>query len=67
MSNTVDNEGDMEPAFNEIDKLEQFGINAADIQKLKSSGICTVLAVLMWYIIHLTLNHYCLKHKEGDA
>ncbi len=39
---------DMEPAFNEIDKIEQFGINAADIGKLKSSGICTVLAVLMW-------------------
>ncbi len=43
-----ENEMDMEPAFNEIDKLEQFGINAADIGKLKSSGICTVLAVLMW-------------------
>ena len=39
---------DYEPAFNEIDKLEQHGINAADICKLKSSGICTVLAVLMW-------------------
>jgi hypothetical protein len=39
---------DMEPAFNEIDKLEQFGINMADIGKLKGSGICTVLAVLMW-------------------
>jgi hypothetical protein len=37
----------MEPAFNEIDKIEQFGINAADIGKLKASGICTVLAVLM--------------------
>jgi hypothetical protein len=43
-----ENDGDLEPAFNEIDKLEQFGINAVDIQKLKSSGICTVLAVLMW-------------------
>lgn len=42
----LDNE--MEPAFNEIDKIEQFGINAADIGKLKASGICTVLAVLMW-------------------
>lgn len=43
-----DNEHDLEPAFNEIDKLEQFGINTADIMKLKSSGICTVLGVLMW-------------------
>ena len=44
----ADNEDDMLPAFNEIDKIEQFGINAADIGKLKASGICTVLAVLMW-------------------
>lgn len=44
----ADNEDDMVPAFNEIDKIEQFGINAADIGKLKASGICTVLAVLMW-------------------
>lgn len=43
-----DNDDDMVPAFNEIDKIEQFGINAADIGKLKASGICTVLAVLMW-------------------
>jgi meiotic recombination protein DMC1 len=35
-------------SFNEIDKLEQHGINAADINKLKGSGICTVMAVLMW-------------------
>jgi len=39
---------DMEPAYNEIDRLEQHGINAADIGKLKSAGLCTVLAVLMW-------------------
>ena len=44
----ADNEDDMVPAFNEIDKIEQFGINAADIGKLKASGIGTVLAVLMW-------------------
>ena len=43
-----DIDDDMVPAFNEIDKIEQFGINAADIGKLKASGICTVLAVLMW-------------------
>ena len=39
---------DMEPCFNEIDKLEQHGINMGDIGKLKAGGICTVLAVLMW-------------------
>ncbi len=33
---------------NEIDKLEQHGINMADINKLKAAGICTVMAVLMW-------------------
>ncbi|TNV77891.1 hypothetical protein FGO68_gene13661 [Halteria grandinella] len=42
-----DNDLEYEPAYNEIDKLEQFGINQADIAKLKTSGICTVLAVLM--------------------
>lgn len=26
------------PNFNEIDKLQQFGINAADLTKLKASG-----------------------------
>ena len=41
-------EEDMGPQFHEIDKLEQQGINAMDIQKLKAGGICTVLAVLMW-------------------
>ena len=41
-------EFDDEPAFNEIDKLETLGINTADINKLKSVGLCTVLSVLMW-------------------
>ena len=44
-------DNDYEPevsAFNEIDKLEQFGINAADIGKLKAAGLGTVLSVLMW-------------------
>ena len=36
-----------EPAFNEIDQLQQFGINASDLNKLKSAGLCTVLGVLM--------------------
>ena len=44
----MDDDFDMEPAFNEIDKLEQLGINAADIGKLKSAGLCTVLSVMMW-------------------
>lgn len=39
---------DEEDAFHEIDQLEQHGINTADINKLKSAGMCTVLAVLMW-------------------
>mmetsp|Transcript_7935 Transcript_7935/g.11693 ORF Transcript_7935/g.11693 Transcript_7935/m.11693 type:complete len:332 (-) Transcript_7935:40-1035(-) len=33
--------------FNEVDKLQAMGINAADINKLKSAGLCTVLGVLM--------------------
>lgn len=37
-----------EPYFNQIDMLESHGINAADIGKLKSGGLCTVLSVLMW-------------------
>lgn len=44
----MDEDYDMEPVFNEIDRLEQQGINAADIGKLKSAGLCTVLSVLMW-------------------
>ena len=40
-------EEEVGPAYNEIDKLEAMGINAGDILKLKSAGVCTVLAVLM--------------------
>jgi len=36
-----------EHAYNEIDKLQTQGINAADITKLKQAGLCTVMAVLM--------------------
>lgn len=32
---------------NEIDKLQDVGINAADIAKLKASGFCTVSSILM--------------------
>ncbi len=42
------NQEDDEITFNEIDKLEQHGINMGDIKKLKAAGICTVMAVLMW-------------------
>lgn len=33
--------------INELDKLQDFGINMADINKLKQSGICTVVSILM--------------------
>ncbi len=34
--------------FNDIDQLQQHGINMADITKLKGAGLCTVLSILMW-------------------
>ena len=51
MTNVSDGENEEidEQAFHEIDKLEQHGINVADINKLKASGLCTVLSVMMWY------------------
>mmetsp|Transcript_32798 Transcript_32798/g.57104 ORF Transcript_32798/g.57104 Transcript_32798/m.57104 type:complete len:329 (-) Transcript_32798:925-1911(-) len=36
-----------EHAYNGIDSLQAFGINVADLNKLKSAGLCTVLGVLM--------------------
>lgn len=33
--------------YSEVDKLQTYGINAADLTKLKSAGLCTVLGVLM--------------------
>ena len=36
-----------EVSFNEIEKLQSFGINAADITKLKVAGYCTVLSIIM--------------------
>ena len=33
--------------YSEVDKLQNYGINAADLIKLKSAGLCTVLGVLM--------------------
>ena len=34
--------------FNEIDQLQQHGINMADITKLKQAGLTTILSILMW-------------------
>ena len=45
--NEIEEQMESEPAYNEIDKLQNQGINAADITKLKQAGICTVMAVLM--------------------
>lgn len=36
-----------EQGFDSIDKLQQAGINIADIKKLKEAGICTIGGVLM--------------------
>lgn len=33
--------------FTDIDELQAHGINAADIKKLKSAGICTVRGIQM--------------------
>ena len=33
--------------FTDIDELQSHGINAADIKKLKASGICTVKGIQM--------------------
>ena len=43
----MDDAEDEQP-FNEIDQLQQHGINMADINKLKQAGLTTVLSVLMW-------------------
>jgi meiotic recombination protein DMC1 len=40
-------EAEEEHAFNEIDRLQAHGINVADLNKLRSAGLCTVLGVLM--------------------
>ena len=33
--------------FNEIEKLQEYGINAADIAKLKANGFCTISSIVM--------------------
>lgn len=35
-------------SYTPIEKLQEEGVNAADITKLKNAGLCTVGAVLMW-------------------
>lgn len=35
------------PSFIQVDQLQKFGVNVADINKLKSGGIHTVIGVLM--------------------
>lgn len=36
-----------EVPFNEIDQLQNHGINGGDILKLKAAGVCTALGCLM--------------------
>lgn len=38
---------DEEQSFQEIDKLQELGVNATDIKRLKEAGICTVEALFM--------------------
>ena len=33
--------------FNQIEKLQEYGINAADIAKLKANGFCTISSIIM--------------------
>jgi meiotic recombination protein DMC1 len=35
------------PYYTEIDKLQDSGINAGDLTKLKNAGFCTVMSVIM--------------------
>lgn len=36
-----------EQPFNDIDMLQEHGINMGDIMKLKGAGLCTTISVLM--------------------
>lgn len=45
---------EIEQTFDTIEKLQQAGINIADIKKLKEAGICTVGAILMETKKHLS-------------
>ena len=44
----VGHEEEDDQPFNEIDQLQEHGINMADIAKLKSAGLSTVMSILMW-------------------
>ncbi|OWF55907.1 meiotic recombination protein DMC1/LIM15 homolog [Mizuhopecten yessoensis] len=43
----LDNEDDDESLFQDIDMLQNHGINVADIKKLKQAGICTIKGIQM--------------------
>lgn len=40
-------DGEEEQPFNEIDQLQNHGINGGDINKLKAAGLCTVVSCIM--------------------
>ena len=42
----TDCEEEQEQYYHDIEDLQKFGINAADIAKLKAAGLCTVRSVL---------------------
>lgn len=44
--NTTDVEGDEDITYDPVEKLQQLGINAGDIQKLKDGGYYTIGMVL---------------------
>ncbi|ETW18897.1 hypothetical protein PFAG_02057 [Plasmodium falciparum Santa Lucia] len=46
LTSEVEDEGIKEHTFQEIEKLQDLGINAADINKLKGSGYCTILSLI---------------------
>lgn len=45
--NAYDNDVDEESFFQDIDLLQNHGINVADIKKLKTAGICTIKGIQM--------------------
>nr|ABC61978.1 DMC1-like protein [Trichomonas vaginalis]AEW27256.1 Dmc1 [Trichomonas vaginalis] len=49
----VEESEEIQQSYDSIEKLQQAGINIADIKKLKEAGICTVGAVLMETKKHL--------------
>ena len=44
--NSADVDGDEDSTFDPVEKLQQLGINAGDIQKLKDGGYYTIGMVL---------------------